>query len=216
MPPPQHIVTAKLVASIVGATIGGIILIGILPFLLFGCFDFFRRVWRAMFKDRARYLRKEKIRAAWNAEAWREATLRYNAMALVAQWAQQTGVVARGVPQDLAVLVSGIRCPDGVGPRWLPTLTLSDLKVHKNYFPARQYRRHVILVILFDMPRNIRFKFFNSGPRAKLEITRSEWEEAKVRAGGGAYDIKLQSFEQIFWKDEPPSYDTLADNSRQV
>jgi hypothetical protein len=94
-------------------------------------------------------------------------------------------------------------------------LTLSDLKINKNYFPVRRYSRHIILVALLDIPRQIQFRFFNPGPNTKVEITRSEWEEAKARALG-VCNIKLESFEQIFWKDEPPSYDTLVDNLQQV
>jgi hypothetical protein len=84
-------------------------------------------------------------------------------------------------------------------------LTLSDPKVHKNYFPVRQYLRHFILECILDVPKQIRFRWFKSGPIADLVITKSEWEEARARATGKC-NIELPSFEQIFWQEEPPPY----------
>jgi hypothetical protein len=108
MPPAQqHIVDTKLVVSIVGIVIGSILLLGILPFLLFGSFLYVRTVWRNMFEDRAQYLLDEQLRATWNAAARREARLRRNAEAIVCHWARKNGMVTRETPLQLAVLVCG-------------------------------------------------------------------------------------------------------------
>ena len=214
MPPAsQHNVDVKLVGTTIGAVIGGIILLGVLPFLIFGSFLFFRTLWRVMFKDRAQYLLNEKTRAAWNVEARREARLRYNAMALVRHWGCKTGIVTRGSPMELSVLVSSLRCACGV--TYVRLLTHCDLKVHKNYFPVRQYHRHVILKAFLNIPTRIRFWWFDSGPDANLQITKSEWEEARARAMGEC-NIELQSFEQIFWKDQPPPYSAIVGDAYQV
>jgi hypothetical protein len=109
MPPvPQHITDAKLTGIVIGAMIGGILLLGILPFLVFGLYLFVVSIWRGMFRDRAQYLLDEKARAAWNAEARREARLRYNAMAIVREWADKNVVLAEGPSVKLSVLVSGL------------------------------------------------------------------------------------------------------------
>jgi hypothetical protein len=104
----QHISGLKLAGIIIGVTSGGIILLSVLPFLLFGSFLCFRSIWRGMFRDRAQYLIDEKTRASWNAEARREARLRYNAMAWVRQWSWKTGLLKQGSPMELSVLVSSL------------------------------------------------------------------------------------------------------------
>jgi hypothetical protein len=109
MPPAlQNLPSAKVIGSVIGATIIGIILLIVLPFLLFGLYIFFRGVWLVMFKDRAQYLLDEKTRAAWNAEARREARLRYNSMALLRDWARKNGILEEGSPLELSVLVCGL------------------------------------------------------------------------------------------------------------
>jgi len=108
MPPvSQYIAGVKLAGLTIGAIIGGIIFLAVLPFLLFGSFLFFQRVWYRMFRDRAQYLVDEKRRAAWNAEARREEQLRLSAMALLRQWARKNGVMAEGSLLNMSILVSG-------------------------------------------------------------------------------------------------------------
>jgi hypothetical protein len=105
---PQYIADAKFAGIVIGLTIGGIILLGILSFLLYELFFFFRGVWGVMFRDRAQYLLDEKARAAWNAEYRREARLCHNAMAVVTDWAQKNGIVEEGSPMELSALVRGL------------------------------------------------------------------------------------------------------------
>jgi hypothetical protein len=159
--------SAKVVGLIIGATIGGIVLICFLPSILFSLYISFREVCSIMFKDRAQYLRAEKIRAAWNTEARRETRLRYNAVALVSDWARAEGLTIEQSPVDLFVLVRGW----GAVWRHDQLLMISNLKVHKNYFPVREYKRHCILEVLLDIPTQIRFRWFSSGPNADLVIT---------------------------------------------
>ncbi|KAF2433604.1 hypothetical protein EJ08DRAFT_694490 [Tothia fuscella] len=179
---------AKLVGTIIGITLGSVALLFILPFLLFGSLLYFRSVWLMTFKDRAHYHHCEETRILWNAEARREATLLYNAEAILIDWARKNRVVRRGLPVDLSLL---------------------------NYFPVRRYQRHILMRSFLSIPSQIRFRWFNSGPNANLQITRSEWEEAKARALGKC-NIELQTFEQIFWEDDPPPYNTIIIGPQEV
>ena len=94
-------------------------------------------------------------------------------------------------------------------------LTLSDVKVHKNYFPVRKELRHPIIASMLDVPNQIRSRWFNSGPYENLQITKAEWEEAAARAMGKC-NIEIQSFEQIFWETQPPPYSTIVGNVYEV
>ena len=65
------------------AVLAGNLLLGLLPFLLFGFYLYFRSVWWYMYKHRARYIYEETIRVAWNEQMRREVRLRDNAIIIV-------------------------------------------------------------------------------------------------------------------------------------